>query len=354
MNRRWLLLAALAILAALTACQSPVTPVDGEDGASAADKAAALAGAVLQAKATGDLSQVEAILDRDDANGELRDVLAEEGVFSPPAAKQLTTYLPLPSPTDFMYKNGDVLVCKGSSSVTANLMDLVLGAGYAHAGILNWFRLMAGEEECILSADVDYLTEGEGEALNYESYLDWAVSNDIVTLLRSKSEVADIGAAINGVAAIADTHDTIYAFLGYPGAVVGAFQPIPPLDDDYWYCSKVPWRVYSETGNDIQDTWFYTEAYPGGMRLVEVADALLFKVYVCYLKLLHPWWSLAKCRTTAAQDMYYVLVSPAGLISPDELRASPLLQRQFTVTAAGVSWGDTFDDAATLGWLIPY
>ena len=65
----------LALLAVLTACQPPVSPPLGEEEGDAEARATALIGAVMEGQATGDFSAVEAILARDDPQGELRQVL---------------------------------------------------------------------------------------------------------------------------------------------------------------------------------------------------------------------------------------------------------------------------------------
>jgi len=345
MKRAWVWLCGLIVLAALIACQPPVSPPVGDVDGDAAAKTTALIDALVESRATGDLSAVEAILQEDDQQGELREVLAAGGAFAPAAAKSAVVPLPLPPLYSGAYWTGDVLVCRGSGTLSSNLMDLVLVCGYGHAGILN-LELGNSATECILSADVDYLLQGKGEALNYENYLDWA-ANDIVTVLRPQEPVADMGKHIADIASLANGH-TIYAFLGYPGAVVGAFQAIPRRNDDYWYCSKVPWRVYELANVNVEDAGFYGEAYLTGQRWNVVQQSLLYKVYLCYLKLLHPWKSSAWRINRANTDVQGVL---GALISPDELRASGAFSRILTLTANGPYQGD---DAALVGWAVPY
>jgi hypothetical protein len=225
-------------------------------------------------------------------------------------------------------------------------MDLVLVNGYAHAGIL---QLMSpGVTECILSADLDYLAKGQGEALNYESYLDWAVKNDVITLLHSGVAQETMVGLISSVAGNRDGH-TIYAFLGYPGAVVGAFQPIPRNNNDYWYCSKVAARVYDPVYppllDPFEDADFHWEPYGSGQRWNVVQQSLLYKVYVCYLKLLFPWKPLTWRISQANLALQGVL---AELVTPDELRASEKLEWAFSVTPAGNI--SEAQEAALLGW----
>jgi len=333
----------LALLAALTACQPPVSPPLDEEAGDAEAKAAALIGAVMEGKATGDFGGVETILAQDDAQGELRQVLAEAGALARPAARSMEQPVKMPDLDSGYYLTGDVLVCRGSGTLTSNLMDLVLINGYAHSGI---YRDLGEEvDNCILSADVDYLTEGEGEALNYESWLDWTAKNDVITLLRPAQPAAD--SDINAVADFCNQYNTIYAFLGYPGAPVGAFQPIPRSNDVYWYCSKVAARVYDLAyGAPVEDVDFHWERFGTGQRWMVVRQSLLYKVYVVYLKLLKPWWPLFWCAYKADLALQGVL---AELVTPDELRASELLEWKLSATPAAENITEA-QEAALLGW----
>jgi hypothetical protein len=334
----------LALLAALTACQPPVSPPLDEEAGDAEAKAAALIGAVMEGRATGDFGGVETILAQDDAQGELRQVLAEAGALARPAARSMEQPVKMPLLEEpGAYQTGDVLVCRGSGTLTSNLMDLVLVNGYAHSGI---YQYHDGVDNCILSADVDYLTAGTGEALNYESWLDWFAKNDVITLLRPNGLPATDD-NINAVAGFCDQYDTTYAFLGYPGAPVGAFQPIPRSNDVYWYCSKVPARVYDLAyGAPVEDQDFHWEKHGAGPRWWVVRQSLLYKVYVVYLKLMKPWWPLFWCAYKADLALQGVLDE---LVTPDELRASELLVRQFSATPTGENITKA-QEAALLGW----
>jgi hypothetical protein len=334
----------LALLAALTACQPLVSPPLDEEAGDAEAKAAALIGAVMEGRATGDFGGVETILAQDDAQGELRQALAEAGALARPATRSMEQPVKMPDLDSGYYLTGDVLVCRGSGTLTSNLMDLVLVNGYAHSGIYQ--DLGEGVVNCILSADVDYLTEGTGEALNYESWLDWIAKNDVITLLRPTVITPGIMHFIGEVAKNRDGH-TIYAFLGYPGAPVGAFQPIPRSNDVYWYCSKVAARVYDLAyGAPVEDVDFHWERFGTGQRWMVVRQSLLYKVYVVYLKLLKPWWPLFWCAYKADQALQGVL---AELVTPDELRASELLEWKLSATPAAENITEA-QEAALLGW----
>ncbi|OHD26523.1 MAG: hypothetical protein A2064_11340 [Spirochaetes bacterium GWB1_66_5] len=334
----------MALLAVLSACQPPVSPPLDEEAGDAEAKAAALIGAVMEGKATGDFGAVETILAQDDMQGELREVLAEAGALAGPTARSTEQPVRIPWLGTGAFQTGDVLVCRGSGTLTSNLMDLVLVNGYAHAGIYQ--DLGTGVDNCILSADVDYLTEGTGEALNYESWLDWIAKNDVITLLRPPNGLAATDAEMDAVGDFRDGH-TVYAFLGYPGAPVGAFQPIPRDNPDYWYCSKVPARVYDLAyGVPLEDLDFHWENHGSGPRWWVVRQSLLYRVYVVYLKLMKPWWPLFWCAYKADLALQGVL---AELVTPDELRASGMLVRQFSATPTSDSITEA-EEAALLGW----
>ena len=349
----WLCLVGLVL--ALTVCQQPTSPAN--EAASEVDAGARtseMINLIVESRATGDFTELEAMLAEDDSEGELRQILADQGVFSAATPKQVNL-LPLPSFTPEDYANGDVLVSRGSGGLTSTLMALILSQGYGHAGILNLDLAASGA--CILSADVDYLTGEREAAVNYETYSDWRTSNDIITVLGYEGPGSPEGIG----QAIADLYGsapgTIYAFLGYPGASVGAFEPIEKGDEKYWYCSKVPWRVYNAlppAGTiDIEASGFYGQlAYDGGPQRWELfKNSVMYKIYLFYLKLQHPWWPLRWIVARADNGLWYAGDSILKeLVSPDELRASPLLSRRFTVDAlhSGPYHGD---DAPVVGWI---
>jgi hypothetical protein len=345
-----LLCLAAALLLSAVACQPPAAA----DETSLADaKAAALLSALVTADATGDYRPVEAILASDDVDGQLRAALVAHGALpqGPLAAVRLTgggSPLPLPPYGPDAYHNGDVLLCKGSGTLVSALMRQTLVRGYGHAGIINTVLADAGADNCVLSSDADYILGG-GEALNYESLLDWA-GNDIVTVMRPVSAVPTIAANIMDIANNRDGH-TVYAFLGYLGTPYGSFQPIPRMDNDYWYCSKVPWRVYNDAGVNVEDSAFYDESCQGAQRWTPFRESLLYQTYLVYLFITNPFKSGSWRQAKADAQVRYVLQE---LITPDELRASGALNRAFTVLPDGVHQGNEVDDAGYTGWTIPY
>lgn len=346
----WLCIAGLVI--GLTVCKQPLGPGDqGSGEVDAAAKTSEMINLIVESQATGDFGELEAMLAEDDPDGELRQILAEQGVFSVATPKALAEPLDLPLFTDNVYENGDVLVSRGSGNQTATMMSLILLQGYSHAGILN--KDLADEPDwaCILSADVDYLT-GTGDAsVNYETYGDWITKNDVITVLFHTGDHSGVGDAIRDIEVLSP--GTIYAFMGYPGAVVGAFEPIPKGNDKYWYCSKVPWRVYELLNEDIEDFWFYGQpVVPGGPQRWELfKNSVIYKIYMFYLKLQHPWWwPMRWIIAEADKDLWYDDESILKvLVSPDELRASPMLERKFSVVAS-FPYPYKGDDAPVLGW----
>lgn len=358
----WIRLAVAGLMVlALAACQQVVLETEPEDAATveAAEKSGELVESLTAANADGDFTEVEAILARDDPDGELRAALEEAGLLAVPGQERLLTGAQgvpdLPPFTAAAYRHGDVLVSKGSGTLTSTLMDLALVRGYGHAGILDKelseeLALVVEDVAAVLSADVDYLTEG-GYAITLQTYDDWVADNDIVTVLRLPDSAYPVGepgspsplsVAIAAIAAKAP--GTEYAFLGYPGASVGSFEPIPKSDEHYWYCSKVPYAVYLQDGVavDIEQGDFYTgELWPA------FRESLLYKIYAFYTRLCHPFWSSRRVRNAADGLVKEVL---AELVTPDELRADDDLLRAFTVTTDGIHYGDTFTDAVEVGW----
>jgi hypothetical protein len=348
MKRKWFLCLA-ALLLALSACQLVHGPEDGKNEeqavAEARLKTSEVVALIAEAKATGDFRALEEFLQGEDP--EVRALLEEHGVFQQPAAaKAITPDLPRFTNEDgFEYANGDVLVSKGSGTAVSDIMSLVLVRGYSHAGILNQDLAEIDYESysgCVLSADVDYLTNSaKSGALNYESYHGWQANNSVVTVLRAdeapSGDWEEDGEVVRGdmyefFNGLDNGEDTVYAFMGYPGTGFGCFEAIPADNNKYWYCSKVPYRVFLDTiGTDIEAKEFYfDERYD---RWTVFQDSLLFRLYKLYLWLTGTrWWWLTARANEGIKEALDVL------ITPDELRASNALQVQATF---GESW---FDD----------
>jgi hypothetical protein len=98
-------------------------------------------------------------------------------------------------------------------------------------------------------------------------------------------------------------------------------------------------------GAPVEDAGFHWERFGTGQRWMVVRQSLLYKVYVVYLKLLKPWWPLFWCAYKADLALQGVL---AELVTPDELRASELLERKLSATPAGNILKE--QEAALLGW----
>jgi hypothetical protein len=331
-----LCLLAMVLVLAVMGCQQPFeqrgTEAAPEAVSQAEQKTAEVLNLVVEGKGTGDFARLEAYLAQEDPDGEVRALLADGGVFrEPPVSKAV---LDLPGFWEAGYQNGDVLVCKSSGGIAGNLMELILVKGYTHGGILNtdMFDLvppnLPDSEKamvpCVLSADVDYLQnyfELGNRALTYETYAGWAGANDVVTVLHSQTPLPTgannpIGALLAGVYAKNGLMGTVYAFMGYPGTPYGAFQAIPRGDDLYWYCSKVPWRVYDAKAVNLEDASFYQFLNPKG-RWTVFQESLLYKLYRLIL------WKCAGIPWFATK--YYanqaIIAALGELITPDELRA---------------------------------
>ena len=327
----------LAVIALLVGgCQPQMSPIgtgalQEEAVAEAGVKTGETVALLIEARATGDFAALESFLAAEDPEGDLRQVLEQAGVFAPtPVVK--CTGIDLPGFWDEeVYKYGDVLVSKGAGTTTSSLMELVLVRGYTHAGILNT-DLAFGEDwdaPCVLSADVDYLssTDPAKFALTYETYRGWQANNEAVAVLRRTEGEPNLEAdPIAGFFAdLEQGKNTVYAFLGYPGTPYEAFEPIPKDDPTYWYCSKVPWRVFNGLGEgslDIEAADFY---FDGNRRYKVIKESLLYKLYRIWIMKKNgwywwQWWRWPLLEHQATEGLKNVL---RVLVTPDELRAWP-------------------------------
>lgn len=360
------LFVAVTALLVLFACQQPTVskaPPPGL-GASPEANAAQLLDLLVAAQATGDFSKVNARAAVDDPSGKLSALVGEyesSGRWLLRRPKPEISEVKLPGfGTDNLYKNGDVLVSRGSSTLpTSTAMNLVLTKGFAHAGILDleMFDALttsgtygADDAPCVLSADIDFLTDpgidADGEpswALNYETHKEWVTNNDIITVLHASKSDPDIAAAISTVY---ENHPrTIYAFVDL------SFNPINRDNNSAWYCSKVPWRVYHADGTNIENAGFYGIKLEGGTwvasddtgRWTVFRDSLLYKIYSIYLWLKNPW-----SRTIGADADHQLIQVLGELITPDELRMSVNLTPAFYATTTAKT---DFTDVEPGSWL---
>lgn len=359
----------LTALIVLLACQQPMAPKTALSSGSPEARAAGLIDLLVTAQATGDFSQVNAQAAADDPSGKLGSVVGE---YETTARGLLSWLKPTPPPEEVklpefdateaigggtrpLYENGDVLVCRGSSSPISNAMNLVLTAGYGHAGIFDEGIYEATKESlgswdayAILSADIDFLTDpgpdadgGQSWALNYETYRDWVTNNDIITVLHST-----VGGqpGPHATANVYSHHQgSIYTFIDL------SFNPINRDNNRAWYCSMVPWRAYHQSYEDggtefdavsIENAGFYgihqdasgvwqPDGNPDDKWTV-FRSSLLYQVYKIYLWLQNPWSSTLQAR--ADRQLIQVL---GELITPDELRTSDRLKSAFYADTSG-------------------
>jgi hypothetical protein len=356
--RKALVLVTLAALALLvTACQPQMSPTSGEAleeeaVMEAGEKTGETLNLLIEARASGDFTALESFLATEDPEGDVRKVLDDAGALaSAPVVKSIGSDLPAFWEKKY-YKHGDVLVSKGAGTITSTLMELALPRGYSHGGILDMQQVVKDNWDagCVLSADVDYLSsDEEGKfALTYETYAGWQAGNEDVTVLRMTEDVDNLPLdPINPIgtffASLGQGEGTVYAFLGYPGTPYKAFEPIPKDDPTYWYCSKVPWRVFRYLSEldpsvdvDIEAHWFY-----GINDRYEVfTESLLYQLYRIWIMRIHGWrwwqfWHWPQIEKEAMLGMLNVL---DVLITPDELRAWPGWHSIQTFPA-----GSTFD-----------
>jgi len=330
MMRKVLVLAAAVLALVIFSCQ-----LHDEEAQVVSAVETANAGAVdvldlvIHAKAAQDFSALEDFLAEEDRDGELRALLAAEGVFAPPVqAKAIADYPGGPSfPTSFAdgaFANGDVLLSRSSGTWTSNLMSLVLNKGYGHGGIL--YQNLASETDpnagCVLSADL--------EGLNFQSYLEWQAA-DSIAVMRDNTSLGLADRDLTGVLYEMPFPYTCYSFL------LPEFMPVTREDDYFWYCSKVPYRVYRDLGEDIENSAFYELGDPGG-KWAELRDSLLYKVYKLYLTWSLPWWKWRQIPALADAQLRLVL---GELVTPDELRWS----------AEKLEWIQTYgDDSPDKDW----
>jgi hypothetical protein len=166
--------------------------------------------------------------------------------------EEMEGYLPtdledMDIPEDIL-KDGDIFLAGGvnskNTSIIINFVNPSSSEGaYSHGAVFDAEKYSGDSEElCFMSAT----TGGAG----YETMSEWRVRPN-VAIMRLQ-DALDAPTLNDAQAAIdvycSDPESTSYGFFE---DAVDVTSPVEKDDNDYFYCTKVVWRVYDEAGIDL-------------------------------------------------------------------------------------------------------
>ncbi len=334
MRRLTILLVAAGFLAglliALASCSNDVyiaedTPEAAESIESVEDMEAAAQKTLdlyMSSAATGDRSKLDAFVKANALEGELGGEI--DSALQPAPVPRWIPGAPDPpyfdaelAPGVPLYRDGDVLTFSGSGTINGALFDLILINAYGHAGMVDRDMVDTGTgyttgTPCVVSSCMP-------EGVRYQTYEELYMANETWALLR----VADGGLSEGWGAEFTTRYNvdtTEYSFLHL------SFRPVTKEDEYWWYCSKVPYRVWRDAGESstgdpvlLEAENFYELADPEGLWIIE-RDSILYKIYSCWYYRLPRW--LRRYARTPDEVLQQALDE---LVTPDELRMAETL-----------------------------
>ncbi len=307
----------IACALVLTSCPSPIVSPglsDEEELQKAAEqadeKSQDLLGHVSKALTEGDYSGLKQYLAEEDENGELAALLAQYGItVSGKAVARGFSLGEGPSAADL--QDGDTLVFRGDGSTWHNqLMRLVYPGFYHHAGSFD-AKLANLGVACVISATID----ADENGLCFQTLEELNSTSIAAARLRYYNALpGEVAASVDGYIDRTNNDTTYFAFLHLN------LDPVSRYDEDLWYCSKVPWRVYWDAYEDsakvdIEGSSFYEDPD----RFEEMKDSYVYQTYLWLLQRILPRRLRGLAEERAEAKLREVL---SELVSPDELRSS--------------------------------
>jgi len=252
---------------------------------------------------------------------------------SPETAEELESDLVCPH-----FGHGDVILFRGAANTWQNQLISWIATDitfYHHAVVFDETRYDGhADTPCFLSATLDIGPDGLVNGLWYQTWEALYSTSAVITHLTYQDGVksgTDVSAGIGIVDGIYANQATAYAFLHLN------LEPVDRWDDYWWYCSKVPWRVYALApqktwwgritgckGVSIEDADYYETEFPGTeVQLWEAfRDSPLYKLYCAALDKALPGW-LKRRYPNLVGDLADAKIQRVmrELVMPDELRA---------------------------------
>jgi hypothetical protein len=266
---------------------------------------------LVEAKATGESKGVDQFLEQEDPDGEIAALLEDYGggvtIPMPRGLGMIQGSWP-PLLEDFV--DGDVVLFIGNGTSWQNMiMTLVYVCDYHHAGVFDAeLADLMMDDTCFISATIDEGVNG----LCFQRLEDLVATSAVMTRLIYSEIPPALALGVDYYRSYTQSVPTLYAFLHLNLDPVSRWNPF------LWYCSKVPWRVYWESGEmNIENNDLYELNDKNG-KWTENRDTLFYQLYFKMLKCMLPSWAEKWAGYLADKKLRRILNE---LITPDELRA---------------------------------
>lgn len=217
----------------------------------------------------------------------------------------------LPPLTDIpMTTDGAIYLSGGVSNATSIIINFLnpktsTGA-YSHGAVLDLEKYSGNPDvSCFLTTDID----GAG----YETLADWQ-SRPNVAVMEVTGGVDE--AALDDAQAVIDEYcsKTLSSSYGFFENAVDFTSPVSKEDNEWFYCTKVVWRIYDEMGIDIDSN----------TDTINWKNSGLYSLVEGYYRILY--WDAA----TANQKIdEYINEVGQTLVLAEEIYASDLLTKVY-------------------------
>ncbi|MBN1699467.1 MAG: hypothetical protein JW881_18240 [Spirochaetales bacterium] len=314
--------AALFILAGCSDIAEPAGPVTEEEAASALNKELSAVMACYQkAQLSGDPAAVDeliGVLDDFDARygGATK---AEFLEFLEKGKKQSRLTAPL---TDFppladlpLGSDGDVYLAGGANSLAGYLIDWVspnaTEGNYNHGAVfdLDKFDPTNLEAPCFQTA----IEKGAG----FETAIQWMTKQNVCVMKPvAAPDRSSLDTAQKRMDFYCDPANTNMAY-GFFENTIDVFNMVTKSDNYYWYCTKVPWRVYNELGIDIDSN----------TSLIDWTTSGLYSIMKTYYNIVY-FWSRSRAKKALQA---HIDTARRTLVLAEEVYFSPRFSRCYEV-----------------------
>jgi hypothetical protein len=212
-------------------------------------------------------------------------------------------------------RDGDVYLAGGTNSLAGYLIDWVApnvtAGSYNHGAIFDLDRFDPTNLDALCFQTA--VEKGAG----YETAMQWltkenvAVMSPVTALNQSALNVAQ-----NAMHYYCNPNNTNMQY-GFFKNYVDFFSIVTKQDNYYWYCTKVPWRIYNSLGMDIDSN----------SSLIDWTKSGLYPIVKAYYRIIY-FYSRRKANSALAS---YINKAKTTVVLAEEIYFSPYLKCMYEV-----------------------
>lgn len=243
-------------------------------------------------------------------NSNLREDFERHMAIAKTRIGAVTSYAPLADLP--LSADGAVYLSGGGTDAINSLITWVAPnvtpAQYVHGAILdlNKFDPTNLDKICLQTAVAD--------GANYETPMNWMTKPNVAVMVPA---VALNQTLLNSAQATMDQYcnKSISTKYGFFKNMVNIFSVVSKSDNTYWYCTKVPWRVYNAMGINIDSN----------SPLIDWTTSGLYGVVKAYYSTIY-FWSASKARAKLNE---YIANTKDTIVLAEEIYFSPMMSKVY-------------------------